>query len=97
MNECYGSSMNPVSYGKQVSHNHLSNLQSVDQDAATGAQKQHTRSHACSSARNAVQSVCVCQLAPMATSKPALATITGRPRGVDLNALEYFHQFLAAN
>ncbi|PIM98637.1 hypothetical protein CDL12_28879 [Handroanthus impetiginosus] len=63
-------------------------LKSVEEDALTDAQRPHTRSRACSSARNAVQSVCACLQAHTATSKFAPATITGRPREADQNALE---------
>ncbi|KAK9926012.1 hypothetical protein M0R45_023268 [Rubus argutus] len=49
-----------------------------------------TTNHACSSARNAVLSVCVFLLASMATKLCALATTTGRPRKEDPNVLESF-------
>ncbi|GFQ02889.1 protein gast1 [Phtheirospermum japonicum] len=64
------------------------NLKNVHQDAQIDAQRHHSRSHAWSSAKNVVQSVCVCHLAHMGTSKFALATTTGKPRKVDQNALE---------
>ncbi|CAA2989850.1 Hypothetical predicted protein [Olea europaea subsp. europaea] len=63
-------------------------LKNVHLGAPVDAQKHLSRSHACSSVKNAVQSVCVCLLAHMATSKYALATITGKPREVDQSALE---------
>ncbi|KAJ0021452.1 hypothetical protein Pint_30961 [Pistacia integerrima] len=66
----------------------LVNHDNVLQNAHTDAQPQHTRNHACSSAKNAVQSVCVCPLEPMATSKLALATTIGRPREEAPNALD---------
>lgn len=65
-------------------------MQNVHLDALVDAQKLHSRSHACFSVKNAVQSVCACLLGHMATSKFALATITGKPRAVDQNALENF-------
>ncbi|KAL0342855.1 UNVERIFIED_CONTAM: hypothetical protein Scaly_1948100 [Sesamum calycinum] len=55
------------------------------------AQRPHLRSRACSFARNAAPSVCVCPPARTAISKSALATTTGRPRGVALNAHETIH------
>jgi hypothetical protein len=62
--------------------------QNVHQGAPPGAQPQHTRSHACSSAKSAVQSACVCLPARMGTNSLALATTTGRPREEGPNALE---------
>uniref|UniRef100_M0ZLT4 Protein GAST1 n=1 Tax=Solanum tuberosum TaxID=4113 RepID=M0ZLT4_SOLTU len=56
----------------------------VNQNARIGVQRHRIRSRVCFSARNAVQSVCVFLLVPMAISKVALATITGRPREVNL-------------
>ncbi|KAF9626175.1 hypothetical protein IFM89_031302 [Coptis chinensis] len=50
-----------------------------------------TIKHACSFVRSAAQSVCVCPQALMETKLCVLATITGRPRGVDQNALEQSH------
>uniref|UniRef100_A0A7N2KY02 Uncharacterized protein n=1 Tax=Quercus lobata TaxID=97700 RepID=A0A7N2KY02_QUELO len=52
------------------------------------ARQLHKRSHACFSALSAAQSASVFLLALMATSKFALATITGRPRQEDPSALE---------
>lgn len=52
---------------------------------AQDARRQHTRSHVCSSARNVVQSVCVCLQALMETSSSVLAIITGRQREVALS------------
>ncbi|KAF3454276.1 hypothetical protein FNV43_RR04723 [Rhamnella rubrinervis] len=60
-------------------------LKTAHQGAEQGAQPQHTKSPACSSAKSVVQSVCVSLLVLMATSKFALATITGRPRVEDPN------------
>ncbi|KAF8395645.1 hypothetical protein HHK36_019595 [Tetracentron sinense] len=54
--------------------------------APQDAQRQHTRSHACSSAKSVAPSACACLPAHMETSSSALATITGRPRGEDPNA-----------
>ncbi|GAV69370.1 hypothetical protein CFOL_v3_12871 [Cephalotus follicularis] len=61
---------------------------SVDQDALEDVQIHNTRSHACSFAKSAVPSACVCLQELMATSKFALATMTGRPREEDPNALD---------
>ncbi|KAF5750255.1 hypothetical protein HS088_TW03G00589 [Tripterygium wilfordii] len=67
-----------------------SNLpQNVLRDAARDARTQHTRSHAYSSAKNAVQSACACLQELMETSSPALVTTIGRPREEDPNALEF--------
>ncbi|KAF3445205.1 hypothetical protein FNV43_RR14899 [Rhamnella rubrinervis] len=59
------------------------------------ARIQVTRSHACSSAKSAVDHVVVFLLAPMETKVFAVATTAGRPRKEDPNALEsfriYFH------
>ncbi|PIN06896.1 hypothetical protein CDL12_20539 [Handroanthus impetiginosus] len=60
--------------------------QSVQVHAHIDAQKQLTRSHACSFARNVASSVGACPLALTATNKFVLATITGKPKGVDQNA-----------
>lgn len=62
--------------------------QSVEGDAPTDAQRRCSRSRACSSARSAARSACACHPARTGTSKSALATTTGRPRGVALNAHE---------
>ncbi|KAL3620346.1 hypothetical protein CASFOL_035258 [Castilleja foliolosa] len=75
-----------LQYG--ISEGSLQPQGNVHQDAHIGAQRQHSRSHACSTAKNVVQCVCVCHLAHMGTSKFALATTTGKPREVDQNALE---------
>ncbi|GER46040.1 cytotoxic and regulatory T-cell molecule [Striga asiatica] len=69
----------------------LAQKQNVEEDAEIDAQRHRSRSHACFFARNAAQSVCVCHLARTVTSKFALATTTGRPKGVDQNALEQKH------
>ncbi|KAF7121314.1 hypothetical protein RHSIM_Rhsim13G0216800 [Rhododendron simsii] len=65
-----------------------SDLKSAEGSARVGAQRRRTRSHACSSARSVVLNACVCLREPMETSRFALATITGRPREEDPNALE---------
>ncbi|KAL3632533.1 hypothetical protein CASFOL_025517 [Castilleja foliolosa] len=65
-------------------------LRSVGPGARVDAQKQRSRSRVCSSVRNAVQNVCVCLQAPMATNNFALVTITGRLRGVDQSALDFY-------
>lgn len=51
--------------------------------------KHNTRSHVCFSAKNVAESVFVFPLASMETSKFALATITGRQREEDQNALRF--------
>ncbi|CAI9099741.1 OLC1v1036603C1 [Oldenlandia corymbosa var. corymbosa] len=61
----------------------------VEEDVHTDAQKQHSRSHACSSVRNVVQLAFVFLQALMATSNLALVTITGRPNEAVLNALDF--------
>ena len=63
-------------------------LQNVGHVAQVGAQRHNTRSRACSSAKSAVPSAYVCLLGLMATSRFALATTTGRPKGEDPNAPE---------
>lgn len=63
----------------------------MDHDALIDAQTHNTRSHAYSFATSVVPSVCVCLLAIMATSRFALATTTGRPKGEDPNALKSFN------
>jgi hypothetical protein len=63
-------------------------LQNVDHVALIDAQTHNTRSHAYSFVTSVVQSVCVCLLDFMATSKFALAITTGRPKGEDPNALK---------
>ncbi|KAK9154749.1 hypothetical protein Sjap_002229 [Stephania japonica] len=60
----------------------------VDLVALTGAQRPLLKSHACSSARSVVPSVCVCLQGPMGTNKCALATTAGRPREGDPNVHE---------
>ncbi|GAV58096.1 hypothetical protein CFOL_v3_01630 [Cephalotus follicularis] len=51
-------------------------------------------SHACSSVRSAAKSACVCPRGIMGIKMRALATTTGRPRKVDLSALEqYLHNY----
>ncbi|KAL0419525.1 UNVERIFIED_CONTAM: hypothetical protein Sradi_1366000 [Sesamum radiatum] len=75
----------------QVKPNTETSLNIVHQNALTDAQRPHLRSRACSFARNAAPSVCVCPPARTAISKSALATTTGRPRGVALNAHETIH------
>lgn len=64
-------------------------LKIVNQNARTGVQRHRIRSRVCFSARNAVQSVCVFLLVPMAISKVALATITGRPKEVAQSAHDH--------
>ncbi|KAL2326029.1 hypothetical protein Fmac_025087 [Flemingia macrophylla] len=56
--------------------------------ARTDARTHNTRSRACSSAKSAVPNACVCHLEPTATSRSALATTTGKPKGEDPNAPE---------
>lgn len=68
--------------------NLVSWAQSAEGGARVGAQRRRTRSHACSSARSVVLNACVCLREPMETSRFAPATITGRPREEDPNALE---------
>ena len=58
------------------------------------AQKQHSKSHACSSAKSAVLNAYVFLQELMGTRNSALATITGRPREEDPNALEHFFHCL---
>ncbi|KAE9455907.1 hypothetical protein C3L33_12184, partial [Rhododendron williamsianum] len=57
-------------------------------NARRDARKRRTRSRACSSAKNAAPSACAYPQEPTATSSFALATIIGRPREEDPNALE---------
>lgn len=66
-------------------------LQDATGSAKVVATEQSTKIHACSSAKNAVQNVDVFLLVPMHISKFVLATITGRPRKEDQNALELFN------
>ncbi|KAL9398300.1 hypothetical protein Peur_007261 [Populus x canadensis] len=63
-------------------------LKSADLVALVDAPRQPSRSHACSSARSAVPSACVCLLELMGTSNLVPATTTGRPRGEAPSALE---------
>jgi hypothetical protein len=64
-------------------------MQSAVHVAPKDAQKQRSRSHACSSAKSAVQSACVCLRELTGTRNPVLATTIGRPREEDPNALEH--------
>jgi hypothetical protein len=71
-------------------------LQSVLHVAPKDAQNQRSRSHACSSAKSVVLNACVFHRELMGTRNSALATINGRPREEDPNALEdFFHNFIA--
>ncbi|KAJ6912144.1 hypothetical protein NC651_014728 [Populus alba x Populus x berolinensis] len=54
---------------------------SADLAALVDAPRQPSRSHACSSARSAAPSACVCLPELMGTSNHVPATTTGRPRG----------------
>ena len=54
-------------------------------------------SHACSSAKSAAGSACVCRLATMETKPFVLATTTGRQRKEDPNALKKTPIHFAAN
>ncbi|KAK4278015.1 hypothetical protein QN277_015918 [Acacia crassicarpa] len=63
-------------------------LQIASPSVTTDALQLHTRSLACSSVRNAALNACVFLLVRTATSNPALATTTGRPRKEDPNAPE---------
>ncbi|KAG6580964.1 hypothetical protein SDJN03_20966, partial [Cucurbita argyrosperma subsp. sororia] len=56
--------------------------------APLGAGGHNTTNHACSSAKSAAGSACVCPLATTETKPCALATTTGRPRKEDPNALK---------
>ncbi|KHN14931.1 hypothetical protein glysoja_024051 [Glycine soja] len=64
------------------------NHKNVGHVAPLDAQTHNTRNRACSSAKSAVPSAYVCLLELMATSKFALATTTGRPKGEGQNAPE---------
>ena len=64
------------------------NEQIVEQGMVQGAQQPNTRSHACSSATNAVRNACVSHQVPMATNRSALATKIGGPREVAPSALK---------
>ncbi|KAH7557185.1 hypothetical protein JRO89_XS11G0069700 [Xanthoceras sorbifolium] len=55
--------------------------------AVQDVRRHNTRSHACSFAKSAVPSACVCLLVFMETRSHVLATITGRPREEDPNVL----------
>uniref|UniRef100_A0A6N2LXN1 Bifunctional inhibitor/plant lipid transfer protein/seed storage helical domain-containing protein n=1 Tax=Salix viminalis TaxID=40686 RepID=A0A6N2LXN1_SALVM len=73
----------------QPQPNTNSNLpSSVDLAALIDAPRQPSRSHACSSAKSAVQSACVCLLELMETSNLVPATTIGRPREEGPSALE---------
>uniref|UniRef100_A0A6N2K5W8 VAN3-binding protein-like auxin canalisation domain-containing protein n=1 Tax=Salix viminalis TaxID=40686 RepID=A0A6N2K5W8_SALVM len=63
-------------------------LKSVDLAALIDAPRQPSRSHACSSAKSAVQSACVCPQELMETSNLVPATTIGRPREEVPSALE---------
>lgn len=52
--------------------------QIASRNAVIDARRQRTGSHACSSAKNVVQNVCVCLQGHMETSKNVHATITGK-------------------
>ncbi|KAK6925565.1 hypothetical protein RJ641_007284 [Dillenia turbinata] len=67
-------------------------LKSVDHGAPQDARQWRTRSRACSSAKNATLSACVCLQALTETSKCVPATIIGRPRKEAPNALR--HNFI---
>ncbi|CAA2974289.1 GASA GAST Snakin [Olea europaea subsp. europaea] len=57
-------------------------------NAQGGVARHSTTNHACSSARNAAESVSVFHQVIMVIKVFALATTTGRPRKEDQNALE---------
>ncbi|KAH7845119.1 hypothetical protein Vadar_016838 [Vaccinium darrowii] len=63
-------------------------LKNVGHVVRQDARRRPTRSRACSSVRNAAPSACAYPQEPMATRTSALATIIGRPREEDPNALE---------
>ena len=63
-------------------------MQSVRGHAISGARKHNTRNHACFSARNVASNASVFLQGLMLTKKFVLATITGRPREEDPNALK---------
>lgn len=63
-------------------------LQNAHLIAQQDAQRQHSRSRACSFARSVAPSACVCLLELMETNNFVLVTITGKPREEDPNALE---------
>ncbi|KAH6798563.1 hypothetical protein C2S51_035047 [Perilla frutescens var. frutescens] len=64
-------------------------IHNVGGGARRDARKRRSRSHVCFSVKNAVQNACVCLRVLMGTSSYALATITGRLREVDQNALDF--------
>lgn len=68
-------------------------MQNVGHAAQIDAQIHNTRNRACSSAISAVPSACVCLLDFMATSRSALATTTGKPKGEDPNVPKFFNYF----
>ncbi|KAH1114444.1 hypothetical protein J1N35_007822 [Gossypium stocksii] len=72
-------------------------MQSADLAAVKDVQTRNTRSHACSSARSAAPSACVCRQAPTETSKSALATTIGRPREEDPSALNLVRYQITLN
>lgn len=61
--------------------------------ARGGVVEHSTTNPACSSAKSAAKSVCVCPRGIMVIKQSALATTTGRPRREDRNALENFHNY----
>ncbi|RDX97205.1 hypothetical protein CR513_20044, partial [Mucuna pruriens] len=71
------------------------NHKNVGHVAQLDAQTHNTRNPACSSAKSAVPSACVCLLELMATSRFALATTNGRPKGEDPNAPETSNFYVA--
>ena len=66
----------------------INNVQNAQIGAPLGAGGHNTTNHACSSAKSAAGSACVCPLATTETKPCALATTTGRPRKEDPNALK---------
>lgn len=69
--------------------------QNVGRGARRDARKRRSRSHVCFSVKNAVQNACVCLQGLMGTSSCALATMTGRLRGEDQNALDLLYKINA--
>src|SRR5574337_1173438 len=65
------------------------NLKNVEVDAKRDAQRQHSRSHACSFVKSAVPNACVCLMELMATSNLVLVTMNGRLKEEAQNALEF--------
>ncbi|RWW69755.1 hypothetical protein BHE74_00022617 [Ensete ventricosum] len=70
--------------------------QSALVSAQGGAPGRSTTSHACSSARSAAENACVFLQVSTATSRSALATTTGRPRGVAQSALRLIYHLLVS-